>query len=1735
MDEFARQNDAEHLSETSKAKHRADLLALASSMSSSSITPSSSPVPSKAFWSKRAFVFASALAVVVLVVNLALSALPGRRAQTVAQLLVPSAQSAEAFALEPIQALPGGIDARAGWTLTTTVPASREAIEKAIRLDPPVPVRVEKAEKDSWRVIPEEGLAPNTVYKITLATALVASDQQIPYEYSWVNQTVGTFRAEAFTPGPGVSGVPVSSAIEITFSHDGFVEPTGFFRISPQVDGRFETRGRALVFLPNKPLAPGKVYTVTLKKGFGMANNPEMQLKEDLVYGFQTNTREAMNEGQSLEMSDLYLPVSSEVRPSAPIRIPVPESADQDYLINAGIYRVSADEAKQYMTLRQHPLGLFQWSSVQWGEVAALVEGKTPIMTRERLNRTIEQKEYSRTAVVELPGQGAGFYLISLVKSGDAGEPARRNWTLVQVSDLAFHVMADRDRVLVWVVNAALQQPVSGATVTIGDTRATTGVDGTATLAATLPTSPSSALTVNVAQDGQETFALLARNQLGVWYGPRPTDPYAGNRDTWAYLYTDRRVQRRDDTLNVFGIALDRATKRVPAGLQLRLVPSGYYFYKDYGYRAHTVVIDEQPVQADAAGRFQAAFSWKDRRMGGYEIQLVRNGSVISSSFFEIRGEAKPMNSIDVTFDRLYAYAGDTISGTIRTTYTDGTRLPNAEIEVAVRRSSTGERIYEQTLTTNERGEALFRTVTRGMVGCSFTQGWASGSCRNTDELIVTARLAAASEGEVVKEAAMTLLPSSALVFEDEDTTTHTNETDFPYFGGTGALVAQEGKRLSLAGKIVEATIRANAVEFSPKPRTTVLVETYKEVQERTQTGTYYDEIKKQVEPVYSYLRRLERVDTRTLTTDDRGVFTDTIAVDETASYQMIVTVADGRGRRTTVNAYASRPYAGNSSTGNPVQEPPRLELSYRDASMPTPAPLVMGEATLRLNESVDVQAVAKNLPENAVTKPLFITSTRGIQRVSYGDENFKIVMDEASVPMMSVYAIVYTKTQGFMVANTRFTINQADYKLAVDVRSDKNEYAPGEKAQFTARVLGADDKPVAGTKVALSLADKALEPLYAFTQTNVVADLYSLYTDGIEATISTHKQADMYMGAEGGGGGAGDILMNPRKSFKDQAAFLVGETNTNGEVTFDVTMPDNLTTWRIQAVALSADLRGGEALVTRAVRKSLAVDAVIPRIVAPGDKAELRLQSMTDDLANDADVEYAIDAPTLGLSAQVVRAKGRAAVHVPFTVTEAMRGEHVVRIGIRSGSRQDALETRIQVLEAEYTKTIWESAEVTGPEFVLPENRGDHSSVLFMSRARGALLVEAQNLFSSVNFGARAEGMAAARVAHALLKEWGGTEVFTEPKWSEYQDLGMKPLPQSSADLDTTLAVLYSQQAIGDRAAMQAYLQDIYDSAEATRERRLKAAVGLALLGQPTLDALRTAAQAPNLTWKEEAVLLRGLVAVGARDEARMILERWYQRLDERDGQAWIKVSDAPSDMVEATRIATYAAYALADGHREALQLYMTRNNHVLSYNPVLDAQTLALRIAQAPNEDVLLVYRLGETTEEVHLNKGSHWLTLGPDEWKQFAIVSVRGPVTAQWQRRVPGLVKNTEGMTLVRTYRPVNTGAIKEGDLVQVTLSPKFSSRDTHGCYEVRDRLPANLAPVLNWQFQQTWYPARQDDGSVSFITCSSYNDVVTYPARVTVAGTYTAPMPIVQHLEQPSLSAVGATSVFTAGRK
>ena len=171
MDELAHSSHDEHLSETVKAHQRADLLALASSMSSSepvsSATSASPKIPQR---SRRILWLAGAFAVTVLALNLVLSALPGQNTdKQLSRILVPAAQSAQAFSLQPTKITPAGMDLTQGWVLQSSVhvpSVTKELLEKSVRIDPPVAIRVEPAtdvqavsDTQAWRIIPTSPLA----------------------------------------------------------------------------------------------------------------------------------------------------------------------------------------------------------------------------------------------------------------------------------------------------------------------------------------------------------------------------------------------------------------------------------------------------------------------------------------------------------------------------------------------------------------------------------------------------------------------------------------------------------------------------------------------------------------------------------------------------------------------------------------------------------------------------------------------------------------------------------------------------------------------------------------------------------------------------------------------------------------------------------------------------------------------------------------------------------------------------------------------------------------------------------------------------------------------------------------------------------------------------------------------------------------------------------------------------------------------------------------------------------------------------------------------------------------------------------------------------------------------------------------------------------------------------------------------------------------------------------------
>lgn len=1745
MDELAHSSHDEHLSETVKAHQRADLLALASSMSSSepvsSATSASPKIPQR---SRRILWLAGAFAVTVLALNLVLSALPGQNTdKQLSRILVPAAQSAQAFSLQPTKITPAGMDLTQGWVLQSSVhvpSVTKELLEKSVRIDPPVAIRVEPAtdvqavsDTQAWRIIPTSPLAQDTVYRVTLATTLQSDAKESSYEYSWVSQTIGSFSIESLTPGPGTMYVPTDTAFEWVFSRAGFANPTSSIEFVPPISGHFETRDRSLVFLPDRPLVVGKAYRVTLKAGFGVPGAEGMQLSKDFTYGFQI---ESDYRDPSTSYHDLLLPVQTQVATGKPLKIVMSADAANESKMTVDGYALTTDEVEKYLDIRSSRYGVFEWSGAQRGDVAPLTQGKTPVFHLVNQSAVMERTDAygSLQGAISVPAKPAGAYLVHVTSS------RTDDYTLVQVSDLAVNLLGDHERALFWVMNANTRQPVSGATIQLGSMNGTTSADGLATVSFpagfndvqnVLP----SWMTARVSNQNQTTVLEVGPMAFPMSFYWGGMDPYEGLRRTWAYVYVDRGTQRQTDTINIYGLATDRATKQAATNLTLRVTQSSGY--SGYLRSMAPLTLDEQKVAPDASGRFQASFSWKNRQTGSYSIELLRDNKVVTTGYFEIRAEQKPRMLVSLTMDQPNAYMGDTVTGQVRTTFVDGTLFPGADVQILA--DQGGAQVFDQVVHTNDQGVGTFRINTNRVVAChigsSTAYSFMEGDCNNTGYMNVSALSRTGDQAESSAQGNVMLYQGQAIFH---------GQNSAPYSWPEFRMISSQ--RIQVTGSIFAvAGVGAVDEQSTPAPGQTVTAEIIRRDARQVQTGTQYDEQQKRTMPVFEERYTIVSEGKQAVPVDAQGRFDLLVTTQSTSSqYTVMLQTMDGRGRVVSVSQaiyplYDNGPGAvsGNASAGQAVV-PDHFELVGRNDPSGNDTSSYIGDADLFQRLSFRVNVNEKPLDVAKYSRPLFVIASRGIKSsVVSADANTSFVFDENIYPNLTLYAVVFTD-HGFEAVQGSVAVKHEPYRLKLDVTTDKETYTPSSTAQVRIKVRGAENESVGGVKVAVSVADNALAPLNAFSDADPVDSVYG-YTDGdIQEQVSTHQAAkSMYSGAEGGGGGGDASLFDgARKNFKDQAAFVIVETDANGDATADVRLPDNITTWRIQAIGLSKDLRAGTTILTRPATKTIAIDAVVPPMLYVGDQAQIKLRPIAQQLGSNTDVEYVVNAPTLGLNRQSVHGKGHASVYVPLSVTAAMVGTHTVQVALIADGHQDAMEFPVQIADKIYTKTIWEQADAVAG-FKLPETLAPESSVVLTSPERSALLAELQP-FIWQEGSARLESMIAAKQALETVKtlDPSNKQNVSDVRWSDYQDGGfLRPLPQSGGALDTTFKVVLSGKTGFDTRSVARSMDQMLRQASSTREGLLKAAGTLAVLGKPTVGYLQTASQDATLSWQEQAVLLRTFVALNDRADAQMLFSAWMTKSQTQDGTTFVNVSASDRARYEATRIAALVAEYLQDDRASTLHAYLARTNiDQPMFDPLLDETTLTLRVKHAPDNAVKVTYQIGDQTAEADLKNGPYLLPLTGEAWKRFSIVKVDGgKASVQWSRRVPGSPEKSDRIAIQRSYRAVSgTGPIKEGDSVVVTLKPTFTSRDTYACYEVRDTLPANLRPIIDWSFAgDAWTPARDDNGELRFTACSSYQTDITYRAQVIVPGTYTAPAPVMQNIETPSLATVGNEGQLT----
>src|SRR6185295_1599621 len=234
----------------------------------------------------------------------------------------------------------------------------------------------------------------------------------------------------------------------------------------------------------------------------------------------------------------------------------------------------------------------------------------------------------------------------------------------------------------------------------------------------------------------------------------------------------------------------------------------------------------------------------------------------------------------------------------------------------------------------------------------------------------------------------------------------------------------------------------------------------------------------------------------------------------------------------------------------------------------------------------------------------------------------------------ISVTAI---KENAFMQKQKMIVVNPSEKFVKVEIKPDKTQYRPRNKARYEIVTTGADGKPVAA-EVAFGVVD---DSIYAL-QDEYAPDIrkHFIHRRGIEVATSNSLQYYDYgradeksreLGganatgafamdaakpaaapmaervkkaeAKDGGGGAAYAATEIRSNFADTMVWRTVTTGADGRTIVEVDVPDNLTTWKATARAITADSRFGQEVGSVVCRKEMIVRLETPRFFTQNDQ----------------------------------------------------------------------------------------------------------------------------------------------------------------------------------------------------------------------------------------------------------------------------------------------------------------------------------------------------------------------------------------------------------------------------------------------------------------------------------------------------------------------------------------------------
>ncbi|MDI6603059.1 MAG: polymorphic toxin-type HINT domain-containing protein, partial [Patescibacteria group bacterium] len=615
------------------------------------------------------------------------------------------------------------------------------------------------------------------------------------------------------------------------------------------------------------------------------------------------------------------------------------------------------------------------------------------------------------------------------------------------------------------------------------------------------------------------------------------------------------------------------------------------------------------------------------------------------------------------------------------------------------------------------------------------------------------------------------------------------------------------------------------------------------------------------------------------------------------------------------------------------------------------------------------------------------------------------------------------------------------------------------------------------------------------------------------------------------------------RADFRDLAIYQSVRTDAEGraQVSFDV--PDNLTSWRITAQAITKDLFAGKTVDFVPVGLPFFVETALNRTYLVGDNLTLRARVF--GTANvQSNITYTVESKTLPFGK--IKRTGGNVVEIPLGPLSA--GRHQIKISARSGNYNDTIVRDIDVLTSYFSQNTAEFYELSPNLMNIQGAAKGYTTLLFSSYERGRFYNVLRRL--SYQSGPRLDQKFAAVLAKAYLNRFfDEINEIEDVNTLNYQyQGGATLLPYSDSDLELSAKfanLIQGEPVTTDSESLKKYLYSSLSDRKTDLSRISAALYGLSAFKEPVLVIIQNIKTDPHLTLKDKIYLTLALDNLGAKEEARAYYRAEIKpNLTSRQPYIFVDRLQSQDENIIATALVAGLAASLSEPEANGLGQYAMDNYPKETLKNFEMLLYMRSALPKLKGGDVSFSYQtLQKSGSKTLKNDDVFRLELSREELTAIRFTNVKGRiglVSLFEKESTPQEARKDTTIGVSRTYSVDGrqTTEFREGDLVRIDFTPTFAPGSLEGSYQVVDYLPSGLRAVTDIQttpFRQDGqyqrYPSSIEDQKVTFLIWKNFPRPFFYYARVVSKGDYKAEPALIQSLKSAESSNISTEAHIT----